>query len=582
MSALDAKLDESRRRAVEQALESICASDEFGRSERLTRFLKYIVRESLDGEVARLKAYSIALSVFDRPESFDPQLDPVVRIEAGRLRRALERYYAGPGADDVIIIGVPKGAYVPSFSARERPSPNCSPAAGAGEPPVIPQTLNPASRAGASPSRVSWRSKAVAGIAVIMALMIGSAIMVAQHKGDAAEQDAPVLAIVPILPAGGDERANQLARGISEELIDRLASYSELRILGRETVRTLAASKGPEFWKQYHVRYVIEGSVLTSPGGGSLAARLTDARSGQVLWSERYSIASTDDIVGLQSDLGRKLADTIGRPYGVAFRVDAMRRARSVKDWDEYACVIQYYDYRAELSPEKKSATTGCLNRVLARHPDYATAWAMLALLYMDDFRAGGGTGQEREAALLRFREAAARAYALAPDNLRAVQSLMLARFFEGDVSGGMDLGRRALHINPNDTEVLGEFGVRLAQTGRIEEGRRMVEQALAQNPGNANYYIAQLAIMSFMEGDYTKAERMLVQSDLHRWPLHYLTLAIVRSQMGKVAEAREDLARFMRVRPAFLDHLEAEMQARNFPSDIRDRVRQSIAQLRG
>ena len=68
------------------------------------------------GRGDRIKAYSIAVEVFGRGVSFDPQTDPIVRIEAGHLRRALERYYLTAGHADPILITIPKGGYVPTFS----------------------------------------------------------------------------------------------------------------------------------------------------------------------------------------------------------------------------------------------------------------------------------------------------------------------------------------------------------------------------------------------------------------------------------------------------------------------------------
>jgi len=71
--------------------------------------LRYVVSETLDGRADRIKAYSIAIEVFKRDESFDAQADPVVRIEAARLRFALERYYLLAGSSDPILIDMPKG-----------------------------------------------------------------------------------------------------------------------------------------------------------------------------------------------------------------------------------------------------------------------------------------------------------------------------------------------------------------------------------------------------------------------------------------------------------------------------------------
>ena len=99
-------------------LERILASAEFIGSKRTRSFLRFVVEEALDGRADRLKAYTIATAVLDRDQTFDPQSDPIVRIEAGRLRRRLERYYLVAAQDDPIRIDVPKGSYSrPSRSA---------------------------------------------------------------------------------------------------------------------------------------------------------------------------------------------------------------------------------------------------------------------------------------------------------------------------------------------------------------------------------------------------------------------------------------------------------------------------------
>jgi TolB-like protein len=108
-------VDESSDVGVRTELQRILKSSNFTASDRNRRFLEYVVEESLAGRAGRLKAYNIATSVFGRPDSFDPQIDPVVRMEAGRLRRALERFYLLDGQACDMTIAMPKGGYVPQF-----------------------------------------------------------------------------------------------------------------------------------------------------------------------------------------------------------------------------------------------------------------------------------------------------------------------------------------------------------------------------------------------------------------------------------------------------------------------------------
>ena len=103
--------------AIRGELKTILEDAEFEATDRLRAFLRFVVEETLRGRADQLKGYTIATAVFGRSEDFDPARDPVVRIQAGRLRRALERYYLITRDREPIRIDIPKGGYVPQFSA---------------------------------------------------------------------------------------------------------------------------------------------------------------------------------------------------------------------------------------------------------------------------------------------------------------------------------------------------------------------------------------------------------------------------------------------------------------------------------
>ena len=104
---------EGDRRLIREQLGRILESTPFVQSRRRQRFLEYVVHETLAGRGERLKGYSIALEVFGRPDTFDPVADPIVRIEAGRLREKLRVYYDTDGRNDPIRIALPRGTYRP-------------------------------------------------------------------------------------------------------------------------------------------------------------------------------------------------------------------------------------------------------------------------------------------------------------------------------------------------------------------------------------------------------------------------------------------------------------------------------------
>jgi hypothetical protein len=101
------------------AVARVLASPAFQSSPKLAAFLRFVVDAALSGRSDRIKGYTIGTEARGRGKDFDPQSDPIVRVEAGRLRRTLDAYYTGPGAGDPIIIALPVGSYVPTFTFRD-------------------------------------------------------------------------------------------------------------------------------------------------------------------------------------------------------------------------------------------------------------------------------------------------------------------------------------------------------------------------------------------------------------------------------------------------------------------------------
>ena len=104
---------------VRRQLDQILASAEFADAERATSFLRFVVNRVLDRRAGEIKESVIAVEALGRSPSFDPKSDPIVRVEARRLRDRLDSYYRREGADDPVVISLPKGGYVPEFSDRQ-------------------------------------------------------------------------------------------------------------------------------------------------------------------------------------------------------------------------------------------------------------------------------------------------------------------------------------------------------------------------------------------------------------------------------------------------------------------------------
>lgn len=106
--------------AIRHAVLRICNSRAFRNAPSLRAFLNFVVNKTLSGDAGSIKAYSVAVGALGRPADFDPTRDAIVRVEAGRLRAALKRYYES--AEDTVVISLPRGSYVPEFAWRAAPA----------------------------------------------------------------------------------------------------------------------------------------------------------------------------------------------------------------------------------------------------------------------------------------------------------------------------------------------------------------------------------------------------------------------------------------------------------------------------
>jgi hypothetical protein len=107
---------------VRAELDRILASKGFASAGRLSKLLRYTVDKTLAGETDQLKEYAVGIEVFDRDDNYDPRLDSIVRVEAGRLRTKLDEYYNGDGAGSPIRISLPRGGYSAQFHRAAAPT----------------------------------------------------------------------------------------------------------------------------------------------------------------------------------------------------------------------------------------------------------------------------------------------------------------------------------------------------------------------------------------------------------------------------------------------------------------------------
>jgi hypothetical protein len=204
-------------------------------SARRRDLLRYLVEETLAGRGGQLKGYSVALAVFARDESFDPASDPVVRLEAGRLRRALDTYYVDADRRDELRIRIPKGAYVADFERQGR-DPSAQP-----DEDVIPDVpgLEPGDDA-ASTAPVATGDEGTAPRhrrpAFLLAALLSVALGVLglwlwpRAAPDEADPRGPAIIVLPFEAMDQREDTRLLASAMTQDLVSDLMRFPDLRL----------------------------------------------------------------------------------------------------------------------------------------------------------------------------------------------------------------------------------------------------------------------------------------------------------------------------------------------------------------
>jgi adenylate cyclase len=227
--------------AIREQLDRILASREFHATARMRDFLRFVVEETLAGRSDQLKGCTIATAVFGRDRDFDPGLDPIVRIQAGKLRRGLERYYLVAGREDPIRIDIPKGRYVPFFVEQPRS------ASGASADPVPESSVG-----GATPS----------------------------------------VAAMPFDNLTGDTEQDYFVDGLLSELTVELGRYQD--IIAIPSGGAEPAPNDPKNAKaagsRLGARFLLGGTLRTDAERAKVTLQLTDTATGRQVWSEACDI----------------------------------------------------------------------------------------------------------------------------------------------------------------------------------------------------------------------------------------------------------------------------------------------------
>lgn len=224
------------------------ASSDFPATDRNRRFLAFVVEKTLTGAPEEASGYNVATQVFGRPPEFNPTTDPIVRIEAAKLRRDLEVYYLRSGQNDPVKINLPRGGYIPVFQ-RAQPR-----------------------------SRIAFAELDPCGITVG-----------ALHDGEG--------------------RLAQLRPSLQARVADRLARETGLAVFSGPShdgnSGLLDSDAARELGRRNGTRFILSGDLRDQGDSLLVTARLHDGATGRLVWSEDFA----GDPAVLDGSIARRVAE---------------------------------------------------------------------------------------------------------------------------------------------------------------------------------------------------------------------------------------------------------------------------------
>lgn len=443
--------------AIREQLGRILASPEFQATDKMRDFLSFIVEEKLAGRSDRLKGYTIALAVFDRADDFDSANDPVVRIQAGRLRRALERYYLTAGSRDPIQIDIPKGRYIPRFAA-------------------LPDV----------------QDEMLAGVGGWTA-------------GRLADDGVPSVAVLPFESLTADP--TPLTTGLAEELVTELTRFQDIVVISCHAARQSPGfpADGVEIGRSVGVRFVLAGAIRWGGEAVKVSAHLIDTRSGEQVWAEAFTHPlEASRLIATQEQIAGSVVAAVASEFGIiARRLSSESRKVAPNDLRTYEAVLRYYDHQISPSPESAEECFVALHAASEREPDYGPLWSALATLHCQIYSFDvAGVDNPLETAL----DYARRGVYLEPGSQLGRLILAYASYLADDADSFREEAGVALSLNPNSPYTVGTIGYLHAMMGEIDQGLPLLDRAISLNPCSPAWFHAGYVVDHLLKNDYERA----------------------------------------------------------------------------
>ncbi len=515
---------------VIQQLDKVLASPNFVHSAVLTNFLRHIVLESLEGRSYELKEYTIAVAALNKDTNFNPQIDSIVRIHAGRLRRALRDYYQTDGMNDPIVIIVPKGSYVPVFKVNTTGRP------------VSEDVLSPV-ESESSRHETSGNNRT--------------------PEKNRLERK-PSIMVMPFRVISGESKSHH---SLTEFLSTELTKFTDLAVLSSHA--TIApGTQQPD--------YLLSGSIQQVDNKVRIFVQFYSPGDGKQHWANTFERKNGQEQWQFEDEVVTRTLAAIGGINGVISRLEAHQSLIS-SPTETLSLSYWYKQHIINFDTEITATARRYYEHVVAAEPDNALAISYLSEIICCQKYTVDET--ERPAQFERALGLARRALLNDPTCQQAYLALASVMLDMGRRDDCIRALERGLAINPRGTDFVSAAGAFLIMLGQYERGYSLMEKGLHLNPDPPWSHFCSLALHAFHKKSYHETIRWLDQMKVgNTWESLLRTATYV--YLGEMDKARNILAEFRQQYPV-IDPMNGEMVEKLFfLSEIAADVNEALTKI--
>jgi adenylate cyclase len=367
-----------------------------------------------------------------------------------------------------------------------------------------------------------------------------------------ASPSRPVIAVLPFDNMSGDPEQEYFADGVTEDIITRLAQFPDLLVLGRNTTFQFKgqAVDIPTIAEKLGADYVVEGSIRRGGDTVRVSAQLLGGEEWAHVWAKTYDQAlDPENIFAIQDELTEAIASRIGDPYGEVGQHEFQRSIRrSPEQLSSYECVLRYFDYVRNLSPEGHKAATACLTDVVEAEPDYSVALAFLGDLHIDDIAFGFGSSDM--SSLAYGRKLIERSFRSETTDAQVQIRLARALLLTNDYEAARHEAENALRLSPNDTDIMSVASEVFNHTGAYDRSQDLITKVELLNPNYPTWMNWHPARYHFVRGEYREAIRRMEMTQMGWYYMTNAHIASAHCANGDLEEGRKYLSVALEQRP--------------------------------